>query len=182
MKIAAVLTAVLAILIVGAALWYFEPWEGERSVDPSELDEEYRGSACRQVAGIAAKLAETDPSPLVFLRELGQRVAGIRPPPRAFGDLARGGRNRVPGRGFLARFDDGTLGQARHFAGIAAATSFGGAASTRLISIFVRDDPEDSPDGRLTDEGIVFATEVLTGDLEIAESPGWLLDHLCRRR
>jgi hypothetical protein len=182
-KVAAAIAIALALAVAGAALWFFEPWEGEpEPVEVSELDEEFRGSACRQVAGIAAKLAESDPPSLVFLREFGQRVAGIRPPPRAYGDLVRGGRNRIPGKGFLARFDDGTIGQARHFAGIAAATTFGGGISTRWISIFVRDDPEDSPDGRLTDEGILFATEILTGGLELAETPRWLLDHLCRRR
>ncbi len=182
MKIAAALAAVLAIAVGGAALWYFEPWEGEGSqIELGELDEEFRGSACRQVAGLAARLAKEDPPPPAFLRDLGRQVAGIRPPPRAYGDLVRGGRNRIPGRGFLARFDDGTIGQARHFAGIAAATTFGGGISTRWISIFVRDDAENSPDGRLTDEGIVFATEVLTGGLELEETPQWLLDHLCRR-
>ena len=183
MKIAAALAAVLAVAIAGAALWYFEPWEGDREqIELSELDQEFRGSACRQVAGLAARLAEQDPPPLVFLRDLGRQVAGIRPPPRAYGDLARGGRNRIPGKGCLAKFDDGTIGQARHFAGIAAATTFGGGISTRWISIFVRDDPADSPDGRLTDEGILFAREVLTGELELAEAPEWLLEHLCRRQ
>lgn len=167
----------------GAAVWFWEPWENdEDDVDLSALSEEFQGSACREVAGVAAKIAEQEPSTLEFLRSFGRQVAGIRPPPRAYGDLARGGRNRVPGKGFLARFDDGTAGQARHFAGIAAATSFGGGNSTRVISIFVRDDPEDSPDGRLTDEGIAFASQVQAGDLELDEAPQWLLDHLCRRR
>jgi hypothetical protein len=172
------------LLVAGgaAALWLIEPWADDQQIEVEDLSEEFRGSACRQVAGVAARLAERDPPALVFLRDLGRQVAGIRKPPRAFGDLARGGRNKIPGRGFLARFDDGSFGQARHFAGIAVATSFGGVASTRLISIFVRDDAEDSPDGRLTDEGILFATEVLSADLELDETPRWLLDHLCRRR
>ena len=183
MKIAVAVAAALAMAVAGAALWYFEPWEDERDqIELSELDEEFRGSACRQVAGLAARLAADDPPRLVFLRDLGRQVAGVRPPPRAYGDLARGGRNRIPGKGFLDKFDDGTIGQARHFAGIAAATTFGGGISTRWISIFVRDDPEDSPDGRLTDEAILFATEVLTGGLELGETPQWLLDHLCRRK
>ena len=69
----------------------------------------------------------------------------------------------------------------RHFAGIAVASTLGGGGATRLISIFVRDDPLDSADGQLTEEGIAFASAVLTGDLEPEETPRWLLDHLCRR-
>ncbi|MDP9227901.1 MAG: hypothetical protein M3M99_02475, partial [Actinomycetota bacterium] len=153
------------------------------SVDLSALSDEFQGSACRQLAGIAAGLAaqQPPPTPQRFLRDLGRHVAGIRPPPRGYGDLARGGYNLVPGRGFLARFDDETAGQARHFAGIAVASTLGGGNSTRVISIFVRNDREDSPDGRLTDEGILFAREVLSGELELDESPVWLLTHLCRR-
>jgi hypothetical protein len=182
-KIAAGILAVVVIAAGALTLWFWEPWsDDEDSVDLSELSDEFKGSACRQVAGVAARLAEQKPPRLVFLRDLGRQVAGIRPPPRAYGDLARGGRNRIAGRGFLQRFDDGTQGQARHFAGIAVATSFGGGDPTRLISIFLRDDPAESPDGRLSDEAITFATEVLTGDLELDETPQWLLDHLCRRR
>jgi hypothetical protein len=185
-KIAAGILAVLALAGAGAAAWYFEPWEGsdQDSVDLGELRDEFEGSACRQVAGLAARLAEQDPQPsrLVFLRDLGRQVAGIRPPPRGYGDLARGGSNRIPGRGFLARYDDGTAGQARHFAGVAVATSFGGADPTRLISIFLRDDPAQSPDGLLSEEAIAFATAVLKGELELDETPGWVLDHLCRRK
>ena len=176
------MTALLA--AGGAAIWFWEPWEDDddQRVELDSLSEEFRGSACREVAGVAARLAEQEPSTVGFLRSFGRQVAGIRPPPRAYGDLARGGSDRVPGRGFLARFDDGTGGQARHFAGIAVAASLGGGNSTRVISIFVRQDAENSPDGRLTDEGIAFATQLQAGDLELEEAPQWLLEHLCRRR
>ena len=184
MKLVAGTIAVLASAAAAFTVWIWEPWAEteEESPDPTELSDEFRGSACRQFAGLAARIAAADPSPLIFLRELGRQAAGIRPPPRALGDLARGGRNKLPGKGFVARFDDGTTGQARHFAGIAVATTFGGIASTRLISIFVRDDPAESADGRLTDEAISFASQVLRGELELEEAPRWLLDHLCRRR
>lgn len=183
MKILAGLVVVVALACAGAVVWWVEPWEGgsdEPEVDFSDLSDEFQGSACRRLAGLAARLAEREESGIVFLRELGQQAAGIRPGSRAYGDLARGGRNRIPGRGFLRRFDDGTQGQARHFAGIAVATTFGGESYTRWVSIFVRNDPLDSPDGRLTEEGIEFATSVLRGDLELAETPEWLLEHLCR--
>ncbi len=185
-KIAAAVLAVLALALAaaGGAVWWWEPWEdsSEERIEVEDLSEEFRGSACRQVAGLAAKLAETTDSPVVFLRDFGKRVAGIRPGARAYGDLARGGRNLIPGKGFLARFDDGTPGQARHFAGVAVATTFGGAAATRFASIFLRDDAEDSPDGRLSDEAIAFAGGVLSGEVELEETPRWLLDRLCRRK
>jgi hypothetical protein len=180
----AALLAVLAVVGAGAALWYLEPWadEDEPTVDLGDLQGELTGSACRRLAGLAARLAERDRGPLPFLRDFGRQAAGIRPPPRGFGDLARGGRNRIVGRGFLARYDDGSSGQARHFAGIAVATTFvGGANPTRWISEHLRDDPNNSADGRLTDKGIEFATELLRGDMELDQTPGWVLENLCRR-
>ena len=114
MKVFAGLLAGLAILGAGAALWFFEPWaedgDGD-AIDTADLSEEFSGSACRRMAGLAAKLAERDQDEADFLRAFGLRAAGIRPPPRAYGDLARGGRNLIAGKGFLARFDDGSAGQ-----------------------------------------------------------------------
>jgi hypothetical protein len=189
-KIVAGVAVVLALALGAGALWYFEPWNGEDGgggedrVDLSALTVEFQGSACRQAAGIAAGLALQDPvlGSAEFLRGFGRQVAGIRPPPRAYGDLARGGSNQIPGKGFLAPYDDGTTGQARHFAGIVAAVTYGGGQATRLISIFARDDALESPDGQLTEEGIDFAEAVQSGDLELDETPGWILDNLCRRR
>ena len=186
MKVIAGLLAALAILGAGAALWFAEPWAGDGSEgadgDLVPLSGDYSGSACRQMAGLAAKLAEREQDTQDFLRAFGLRAAGIRRPPRGYGDLARGGRNLIAGRGFLDRFDDGTAGQVRHFAGIAAASTLGGGGATRFISIFVRDDPLASPDGRLTEEGIIFANQVLEGELAPAQTPEWLLEHLCRRK
>lgn len=183
MRLPAAIAAALAVGLAGAGLWLWQPWgAGEDSVAEDELSEESRGSACRRLAAVAARLAESDPPPPAFLRALGRRAAGIRPPPRGFADLARGGRDLIPGRGFLARFDDGSAGQVRHFAGIAAAVSFAGGRNTRRISIEVRRDPPESADGRLTEEGIAFATAVLRGELELDESSEWLLERLCRRR
>jgi len=181
--LAAIVVAVL--IVVGAAVaWLWAPWDegGGDSVELDALAEEFRGSGCRRLAGLAAALAEGDPEPTRFLRALGRRAAGIRPPPRAFADLARGGSDRIPGKGFLARFDDGSAGQARHFAGIAVARSFGSAANVRRISIDLRRDPANSPDGRLTDEAIEFANAVLGDELPVEEAPEWMLDRLCRRR
>ena len=183
MKIGVAILAVFAIAVGAAAIWWWEPWSDDDGdeIDVSTMSEEFHGSSCRELAGLAAGLAALDAPPTEFLRRLGRLAAGIRSPPRAYGDLARGGSNQIPGKGFLARLDDGTTGQARHFAGIAIATSFGGAAATRLISIFGRNDPEDSPDGRLTDQAIAFATQIRSGELELDETPQWILSHLCRR-
>lgn len=186
MRIAAGLLLLVALALGAGAVWYLDPGgggDGAEAVDLSELTEEFQGSACRRTAGLAAGLALQEPrlTPTRFLRAFGSQVAGVRQPPRAFGDLARGGSNQVPGKGFLARFDDGSIGQARHFAGIAVAASFGGGQATRLISIFGRQDPLDSPDGRLTEEGIAFADAVQSGELELDRTPQWLLDRLCRR-
>jgi hypothetical protein len=187
-RILAALLALAVLAAAAAALWYWEPWSGSDD-SPADIAAEaedpagdFSGSACRRMAGAAAKLAEGDPGAGAFLRELGRSAAGIRPGSRAYGDLARGGRNTLPGRGFLARYDDGSSGQARHFAGIATATALGGGAATRLVSIFVRDDAANSPDGRLTDAAIAFANAVLSGELAPALAPRYLLDNLCRRR
>lgn len=187
MKLAAGLLTVAAIALGAGALWYLDPWtseDGRAAAELAEPAEEFQGSACRRTAGLAAGLALVEPelTPTEFLRAFGRRVAGIRRGARAFGDLARGGSNQIPGKGFLARYDDGTIGQARHFAGIAVAASFGGSQATRLVSIFARRDPLDSADGRLTEEGILFARAVQSGELELSETPGWLLDRLCRRK
>jgi len=187
MKILALVVALTLVAAAGAGfVWYLDPFgsDSDDEVDLSALTEEFQGSACRQVAGIAAGLAVHEPelSPVEFLRAFGRQVAGIRNPPRAYGDLARGGTNEVPGKGFLSRIDDGTIGQGRHFAGIVAASTFGGGQATRLISIFARRDPLTSPDGQLTEDGIAFAEGVIGGDLALDETPQWILDNLCRRK
>lgn len=187
MKILAGVVALGLIAAAGAgAIWYLDPFgsDSDDDVDLDTLSAEFRGSACRQVAGIAAVLAVKEPTPseIEFLRSFGRQVAGIRKPPRAFGDLARGGSNEIPGKGFLSRYDDGTIGQGRHFAGIVVASTFGGGAATRFVSIFGRQDPLESPDGQLTEEGIDFAQGVLAGDIELEESPEWIIENLCRRK
>lgn len=109
-------------------------------------------------------------------------MAGIRPPPRGLFDLARGGRNLFPGRGFRGRYDDGSTGQARHFTGIVVATTYGGGDPTRWISEHLRLDSAGAPDGLLTDEGIAFATGVLGGRIALDASSDWIRDNLCRPR
>src|SRR5882757_905862 len=139
------------------------------------------GSACERLAGLTSYLADTDDNVNEFLLDLGQQAGGISKGPRALTDLARGGSNRIPGRGVKQRFDDGSVGQVRHFVGYVRASMFGGANVTRWISEHLRHDPPDSPDGRLGDAGIEFAQNLIAGRLELSESSAWLRDHLCRR-
>jgi hypothetical protein len=145
---------------------------------PEELATD--GTACERLAGLASELGRREASPRGFLRALGGEAAGIRPPPRALADLARGGRDLIPGRGFRAGYADGTNGQARHFAGLAVATTYGGTATTRLASVFLGRDPVDSPDGRLGERAFDFASLLSSGELPLEQSGAWILANLCR--
>ena len=166
-----VMGAVIAVLVV-------DPF-GDTS-DPT-ASRHLTGTACERLAGLAGQLAEADDSVNEFLLDLGEEGAGISRGRRALADLARGGRNRIPGKGFKQRFDDGSIGQVRHFVGYARASMFGGTFVTRWISEHLRHDAADSPDGRLGDEGIEFSQDLIAGRLELSAAPTWLRTHLCRR-
>jgi hypothetical protein len=179
MRTAAIVGGLLVVLGLGVATYIaIDPGGGES--DPS-ASRGLTGTACQRLAGLAGQLAEEDPAPAEFIAVLGRDAAGIRQGSRALADLLRGGHNRIPGRGFLARYDDGTQGQVRHFTGIAVATLFAQGNATRWISEHLRNDPEGSPDGRLSERGIEFATAVLSGKLALADARDWILRRLCRR-
>jgi hypothetical protein len=178
MKIALLLAAVAVIAAGVLGFVLFDPL-GDES-DPTEALH-LRGTACERLAGLAAYLADQDDSVNDFLLDLGQRAGGISKGRRALADLARGGRNRIPGKGFKQRYDDGSIGQVRHFAGYVRASMFGGASATRWISEHLRHDPPDSPDGRLGDQGIEFAQDLIAGRLELSEAGDWLRTRLCRQ-
>jgi hypothetical protein len=174
------LLAVAAVCLVGAAVLAYvaiDPF-GDDS-DPT-VQRHLTGTACERLAGLAGELAESDDSVNEFLLDLGQQAGGISKGRRALVDLARGGRNRISGKGFKHRFDDGSVGQVRHFVGYVRASMFGGGDVTRWISTNLRDDPQDSPDGRLGDEGIEFEQDLIAGRLDLSETPDWLRDRLCR--
>ena len=143
---------------------------------------ELTGTACERLGGLASLLAIESPNPREFVRRLGREAAGIRPGPRAFADLARGGDDLIPGRGFRGRYSDGSDGQARHFAGIAVAASYGGEQATRFVSIFVRRDELNSADGALTEEALAFNRQLQSGALPVADAGAWILDHICKRQ
>ena len=74
MKILVGALSVVAIAVGAAVIWWGEPWsDAGEQVGISSLVEEFRGSSCRELAGIAAGLAAADPEPTPgeFLRDLG---------------------------------------------------------------------------------------------------------------
>ena len=113
-----------------------------------------------------------------MLLELGRRGAGIRPGPAGYLDLLRGGRNPIRGTGFRPEYADGTRGQARHFAGVACSVARMGARPTRLASV-MRGDRPGSPDGRLSEAAIAFASSVLAGEIPLDQVGAWIERHLC---
>jgi hypothetical protein len=114
-----------------------------------------------------------------FLVELGSRVANIGRGRWAVIGLLLGGRSRIRGGGFRAELRDHSAGQSRHFAGIARAVTLLGANRTRWISVHLRRDAPGSPDGRLTDLAIEFATGILDGSLPIGLAGDWIRIHVC---
>ena len=138
-----------------------------------------RDDACRALAALAEREAHARPAPRELVRRLGLLGAGVRPGPLGLVDLARAGQDGLPGRGFRAELDDGTDGQVRHFCGIAACCVRFGGAPTRWVSIHLRRDPPETPDGRLTDLAIEFVRLLASGRLDVADAGRWLRRTLC---
>jgi hypothetical protein len=135
--------------------------------------------ACTALIEVLESLADNGISGRRFLQQLANRVAGVRPGAAGLIDLAGGGTDVLRGRGFAARYDDGTTGQARHFAGIAYSTALFGARLTRLLSVRVRGDGPDSPDGHLTEAAISFSTGLMAGRIRPQDAPQWVRTTLC---
>ena len=138
-------------------------------------------NACEEMASTADALAREHPdsSGHEFLVELGSRVAGIGRGRTAVLGLLMGGRPRLKGGGFRSELRDHTAGQTRHFAGVARAVTVFGSDRTRWLSVHVRRDARDSPDGRLSDLAIEFATSVLDGSLPKERAGEWIRAHVC---
>lgn len=94
-------------------------------------------------------------------------------------DAGRGGSNRIRGRGFRRNVDDGTEGQARHFAGIVAVAARVGARATRWLSIHVGRDAPESADGQLTDHALDFVRLVRSGELALSDTDAWVRQTIC---
>jgi hypothetical protein len=135
--------------------------------------------ACSHLVDASARIASTAPTPRRFLIDLGAEIGGVRRGLFWALDAATGGSNRVSGRGFRRHLDDGTHGQARHFAGIVAVSARIGPSLTRWLSIHVGRDAPDSADGRLTDVTLEFARGIRRGDLALGDSGEWIRAHVC---
>ncbi|MEA9986448.1 MULTISPECIES: hypothetical protein [Subtercola] len=136
-------------------------------------------TACTKLAAAADRLASGGFAGRRYLVEFGREGAGIPAGPLWFVAAAAAGRNRMPGRGFSPELDDGTSGQARHFAGIVATTARVGPTATRWVSVRLRRDPGASADGRLTELALEFATLIRSGTLHPHEAGTWITTHLC---
>lgn len=134
---------------------------------------------CAQLAEACERVAARTDSPGRFLRELGREAAGVRRGPLWPLDAGRGGSNRLRGRGFRRHVDDGTEGQARHFAGIVAVAARIGPRLTRWLSVHVGRDAPDSADGRLTDEALDFVRLIRSGELAPADAGAWVRSTIC---
>ncbi|MXG88664.1 hypothetical protein [Nocardioides flavescens] len=136
--------------------------------------------ACEALATVLDELSHLPPRQL--LAALGSRVAGVPAHgPLVLPALVAGGRDRLRGGGFLPELRDHTAGQARHFAGIARSVTVLGAGATRWASVHVRRDAADTPDGRLTDLAVLFASRLLDGTLAPDDAGDWVRRHVCGR-
>ncbi|MCO5221364.1 MAG: hypothetical protein M9947_07240 [Thermomicrobiales bacterium] len=137
-------------------------------------------NACQQMAELCGELLAVAPelTPREFLRTLGALVAGIDLGLMGFKQLARGGANGLVGAGFRAEYDDGTAGQARHFAGTAAAAALVGEKPAELLAHHVVD-PAESIDGHLSTAALEFARLLVDGELSLAEAGDWIGAHIC---
>jgi hypothetical protein len=134
--------------------------------------------AAEQLARVADVLASRHLPPRRFLRGLAWNCASVRPDVRGLFDLMGGGGNRFRGRGFRRRFDDGTDGQARHFAGIAVSPLLLGEVIARFAARRVLRDPADSADGRLSEAAFEFSRQIRTGSLPVSEAGDWIRRHI----
>lgn len=134
---------------------------------------------CSALVALAAGEAVPGLAPRRFVRRLGHAGAGVRPGMLGLLDLARGGRNTLPGHGFRHELADGTGGQVRHFCGLAAACDRFGPKLTWWLSVHLRRDAPDTPDGRLTDLAIEFVGLLYRGDLDVGQADEWLRRTLC---
>ena len=137
-------------------------------------------NACQQMVELCDELLEVAPdlSPREFLRSLGAFVAGIDVGIMGVRQLARGGTNGLLGAGFRPEYDDGTAGQARHFAGTAAAAALIGDKPAELLAHHVVD-PADSIDGHLSTAALEFARLLVDGSLALDQAGSWIAGHVC---
>ncbi len=148
--------------------------------EKERIDALRNANACQQMADLCAELLGVAPelSAREFLRSLGTLVAGIDLGIVGIGQLARGGSNGLTGAGFRAEYDDGSAGQARHFAGTAAAAALLGDKPAELLAHHVVD-PAESIDGRLSTAALEFARLLIDGELPLHAAGQWIEAHIC---
>lgn len=139
-------------------------------------------TACADLVSTASRIAATSTSSRAFFTDLGAEAGGVRRGPLWFLDAGRGGRNRIRGRGFRPHVDDGTDGQARHFAGMAAVAARIGVRPTRWLAVHVLRDAEDSADGRLTEHALELVELARTGEVTRATVAEWIRHTICEPR
>lgn len=135
--------------------------------------------ACSVLADRVEVLAASSPRPRALIAALAAEVAGIRPLPLGLLDLAGGGTNRVRGRGFHRPYDDGTRGQARHFAGVAGATLHLGGPLAHLLMRTAGGDPRGSADDRLTQRAVEWSRLLRRGELPVNGAAEWIRREIC---
>jgi hypothetical protein len=98
---------------------------------------------------------------------------------RGVADLATGGDDHLRGTGFRDDLDDGTDGQARHFAGVAAAASRFGSDLTDAAATHLLRDSSGTADADLTRKALDFAHLLEARQLTPPEAAGWIRRELC---
>jgi hypothetical protein len=135
-------------------------------------------TALEKMAQVAERLAARETNPRKFLRAFAWNCALIRPGLRGVIDLATGGGNRFSGSGFRGEYDDGTRGQVRHFAGVAAAPVILGERLATWGARTALRDPADSADGRLSEAALEFSGALRDGTLLPERAGEWIRQNL----
>lgn len=137
--------------------------------------------ACTALALLASMIVDADPSvdPAAFLERLGEQAAGVRPGLRGLADLVTGGDDHLRGGGFGGELDDGTRGQARHFAGVAAAAARFGGDVTDVAGRWLLGDDGNTADGQLTRKALEFVSRLESGALPPRAAADWIRSELC---
>ena len=137
--------------------------------------------ACAALAVLASLIVDADPSvpPVAFLERLGEQAAGVRPGLPGMADLVTGGDDHLRGAGFRDELDDGTRGQARHFAGAAVAAARFGDDLTDVAGRLLLGDDSSTPDGQLTRKALEFVRLLESGDLTPRAAADWIRIELC---
>ncbi len=138
-------------------------------------------TACAALAELCSLIAAARPDAngAQFLQLLGEQAAGVDPGLPGLLDLLAGGEDVLPGVGFGDAFVDGSLGQVRHFVGVAVAAARIGGAVTEALSR-LRGDSSGSADDNLSRAAIEFADSLSSGQLSIDAASSFIRRRLCR--